>query len=149
MIQKLGKGMGINYTEESLQRIYAEAGGHPFVTRQLCSRITKHFQERPLLVDKAKVEQGIQEFLFHDSSTFREILNRLERDFPEEKELLLFIADGVNTEAELSSLCKSGTQESLRHLVGYQLVERDGVTYRIKMGLLLKWIRQHWLNRED
>jgi cold shock CspA family protein len=149
MIQKLGKGMGISYNQKSLQRIYEESGGHPFVARQLCSRIAKHFRERPLEVYIDKVEQGIEEFLFYDSSIFREILERLEKDFPEEKELLLFIADGVNTEVELSSLSKSDVQESLRHLVGYQLVERDGKTYRFKMGLLLKWIRRHWLNRED
>jgi hypothetical protein len=149
MIQKLGKGMGISYNPKSLQQIYLESGGHPFVARQLCSRIAQLFRERPLQVDMAKVKQGIQEFLFHDAAIFQDILGRLERDFPEEKELLLFIADGVNTETELSSLSKSATQESLRHLVGYQLVDREGTTYHIKMGLLFKWIRRYWLNRED
>lgn len=149
MVLKLGKGMGITYTEEALERIYAETGGHPFITRQFCSRIAKYFRERPLVVDKTKVDQSIQEFLFHDASTFQEILDRLERDFPEEKKLLLSIASGVTTEAELSKASTSVIQENLRHLVGYQLVERHEMSYRIKMGLLLKWLRKYWLNEEN
>jgi len=148
MIEKLGKGMGIAYNPSSLQKIYEETGGHPFVARQLCSRIASKFQERPLAVDDAKVDEAAKEFLFQDASTFQEILERLERDFPEEKDVLLFIAEGLNTEKELSSLFKSRVEDSLRHLVGYQLLERDGDKYRIKMGLLLKWIQRHWLHLE-
>lgn len=149
MIKKLGRGMGINYTPSGLDQIYKETGGHPFITRQLCSRIVKNFQERPLTVDKEKVQVGVHEFLFHDAATFREILSRLERDFPVEKDLLLFIADEVNTESLLSDLCKSNPQEGLKHLIGYQLVERRGNLYQYKMALLQKWVRQNWLDKED
>jgi hypothetical protein len=73
----------------------------------------------------------------------------LERDFPQEKDLLLFIADGVNSITELSQLCQTDVGNALGHLIGYQLIVREGTTYRIKMDLLLKWIRRHWLNVED
>jgi cold shock CspA family protein len=147
MIKKLGRGMGITYTPRSLDKIYEETGGHPFVTRQLCSRIVKHFRERPLHVDVEKVNVGIQEFLFHDSNTFKEILGRLERDFPEEKELLLFIAEGIASESELVALAKKGIYEALRHLVSYQLVQREGTQYRIKIALFETWIHRYWLGR--
>lgn len=149
MVRKLGRGMGISFTEGGLQQIYKETGGHPFVTRQLCSRIARHFETRPLLVNEEKVRRGTQEFLFNDADIFRDILARLERDFPEEKDLLLLIAEGINSQAELVRPRKSGAHEGLRHLVGYQLVERDETTYRIKMELLLKWIRHYWLNLEE
>jgi hypothetical protein len=148
MVQKLGRGMGVSYDEQSLGEIYAATGGHPFVTRQLCSRIVKLFPERPLEVNRDVVSKGLDEFLFHDSGTFKEILDRLERDYPQEKELLLFIADGVNGESELMGLAGTDIHASLRHLVGYQLVERDAGRYRIKIGLLLSWIRRHWLKRD-
>jgi len=149
MVQKLGRGMGISYDHQSLNQIYAATGGHPFVTRQLCSRIVKLFTERPLNVDSVAVSKGLDEFLFHDSGTFKEILDRLERDYPQEKELLLFIADGVNRESELMGLAGPDIHAGLRHLVGYQLVERSGGHYQIKIGLLLSWIRRHWLKREQ
>jgi len=148
MIQKLGRGMGITFQTKSLERIYSETGGHPFVTRQLCSRIVRHFTERPLLVDEAKVYAGIEEFLFHDSGTFKEILGRLERDFPQEKELLIFIAEGIDSEHELASLAKTGIHDALRHLVGYQLVQREQTSYKIKVHLLHTWIQRYWLNKE-
>jgi hypothetical protein len=137
--------MGVTYTSNSLARIYKETGGHPFITRQLCSRISKHFKERPLHVDVPKVVKGVEEFLFHDSDVFREIMDRLQRDFPVEKDLLLFIASGVNDKADLTSLVKD-TRESLRHLVGYELIARDGDTFGIKLDLLSTWIREYWLN---
>ena len=148
MVQKLGRGMGISYDAQSLEQIYAATGGHPFVTRQLCSRIVKLFAQRPLPVDESAVRKGLDEFLFHDSSTFKEILDRLERDYPQERELLLFIADGVNKEAELMGLAGGDIHSSLRHLVGYQLVDRRDGCYQIKIGLLHSWIRRHWLKRE-
>jgi tetratricopeptide (TPR) repeat protein len=145
MVERLGKGMGVTYTPNSLARIYKETGGHPFITRQLCSRISRYFEERPLNVDVPKVDKGVQEFLFHDSGVFKEIMDRLHRDFPLEKELLIFIASGVNTTAALTGLV-SDTRESLRHLVGYELIARDGDTFRIKLDLLSRWLREYWLN---
>jgi cold shock CspA family protein len=146
MVSRLGRGMGVtSYTKESLRAIYTATGGHPFVTRQLCSRIAKQFPGRPLSVDTPEVMSGIDEFLFQDSGTFKEILDRLERDYPREKELLLFIADGVNSETDLAGLIGPDVHEGLRHLVGYQLVERAKDKYRIKMGLLLQWIQRYWL----
>lgn len=145
MVERLGRGMGVTYTDNALVHIYNETGGHPFVTRQLCSRISKHFKDRPLRVDVPKVEKGVEEFLFHDSDIFREIIARLERDFPTEKDLLLFIAEGVCKESELSQLVRDG-RESLRHLVGYQLVERSDSSYRIKLDLLSNWIKKYWLD---
>jgi hypothetical protein len=73
----------------------------------------------------------------------------LDRDFPKEKDLLLSIAKGVNSITELSQLCQTPVGNALGHLIGYQLIVRQGMTYQIKMNLLLKWIRRHWLNVED
>jgi tetratricopeptide (TPR) repeat protein len=148
MVEKLGKGMGITFTNKALERIFEETGGHPFVARQLCSRIAKQFPERPLRVDVPTVELGLEEFLFHDVATFKEIIGRLERDFPQEKELLLFIASGVDTDRELSGLVQGGTHDALRHLIGYQLVDRVGTRYQIKIALFEKWIRRYWLGKE-
>lgn len=149
MVEKLGKGMGLTYDPAALQRIYDETGGHPSITRRLCSRLAARFPERPLEVEEAKVEVAAEEFLFHDESIFREILERLDRDFPTEKELLLAIARGTMDSAELSALVPTGLAEALRHLVGYQLVTRTNGAYRVKIRLLDRWLRRRWLGLED
>jgi hypothetical protein len=150
MVEKLGKGMGLTYDPTALQRIYDETGGHPSIARRLCSRLAARFPERPLAVEEAMVEVAAEEFLFHDESIFREILERLDRNFPTEKELLLAIARGTTDSADLSALAPTGLEEALRHLVGYQLVSRteDGA-YRVKIRLLDRWLRRRWLGLED
>jgi hypothetical protein len=44
LITTIGAQMGLIYTEESLSRLYYETGGHPYVTRQLCSLIAKNLR---------------------------------------------------------------------------------------------------------
>jgi hypothetical protein len=145
MVERIGRGMGLTYTDNALERIFREGGGHPFVTRQLCSRIAKHHKERPLHVDVPKVETGINEFLFEDSDIFREIMDRLQRDFPSEKEALLLIASGSNKEVPVASMAREN-REALKHLVGYQLIDRQGSVFKIKLNLFATWITKNWLD---
>src|SRR4029078_7131683 len=48
MVQGLGELMGVRFDAGSLQTVFAETAGHPYVARQLCSRVVKSFPERPL-----------------------------------------------------------------------------------------------------
>ena len=50
MVQGLGEVMGVRFDTASLRLIYEETAGHPYVARQLCSRLVKTFPERPLEV---------------------------------------------------------------------------------------------------
>ena len=149
MIIKLGQGMGVSYTPESLEQIYRNAGGHPFIARQLCSAVIRRFDTRPLLVDNAAVEQGIHEYIFSEATVFQEIMDRLERDFPIEKKILVALgrAEGPLPFHALRMEHRI-TEDALRHLVGYQLTERLGDAYQSKIGLLRRWLREKWLNLE-
>ena len=48
MVQGLGELMGVRFDAEQPCTIYLQTAGHPYVTRQLCSRLVKFFPERPL-----------------------------------------------------------------------------------------------------
>ena len=147
MIERLGHGMGVTYNDNGLDRIFKETAGHPFITRQLCSRIAKVFKERPLKVDVPKVEKGVQEFLFNDADLFKEIMERLGRDFPREKDILLAIASGILDATALERRVIDA-REALRHLLGYELVEHKDGCYRIKMNLFATWISKYWLDEK-
>lgn len=148
MIEKLGRGMGIGYDEASLEILFDATSGHPYITRLLCSRIGEITTERPLQVTYEVAKQARNDFLRSDATPiFNEILERLDTFFPIERDLLLFIADGVDSEKELSGLVNEPVDIALYHLDGYHLVERIDGRYRIKIDLLREWLRKHRLGR--
>lgn len=149
MVVKLGRGMGIGYDEESLHRVFRATSGHPYLTRLLCSQISQLNPVRPLHVTPEIVAQARNEFLRGEAtSIFDEILGRLDKFFPVERDLLLFIADDADTEVELGQLVNQPVDVALYHLVGYQLVERTEGKYRIKIDMLYEWLRRYRLGRE-
>jgi tetratricopeptide (TPR) repeat protein len=149
MVAQLGRGMGVSFDRDSLALIYREAGGHPYITRQLCGHIVRGYPYRPLRITRQIVEDSLETFVRDKGAIFEEILYRLETHFPEENELLPFIADGVVTPAALATLSDQPIDRALRHLLGYQIVEFVGGEYRIKIRLLYRWLRRFRLGLAD
>ncbi|MEY3867859.1 MAG: hypothetical protein RLZZ338_1750 [Cyanobacteriota bacterium] len=145
MIEKLGRGMGVSFDIDSLDAIYSETGGHPYITRQLCSHIIHQAASRPLQVSSELVIQNIETFIRDKGAIFGEILDRLENYFPQELDLLLFIAEGLSEELELSSLVTIPIDIALRHLIGYQIVDYRNRKYQIKINLLHRWLKRYRL----
>ena len=50
MLSRLGRPMGIHFEEECFDIICREYGGHPFLSRQLCSHLSRYNAARPLQV---------------------------------------------------------------------------------------------------
>jgi tetratricopeptide (TPR) repeat protein len=149
MVQQLGRGMGVSFDRDSLALVYREAGGHPYITRQLCGHIVRGYAYRPLRITRQIVEDSLETFVRDKGAIFEEILYRLETHFPEENELLPFIADGVVEPAALATLSDQPIDRALRHLLGYQIVEYFGGEYRIKIRLLHRWLRRFRLGQAD
>ncbi|MFN8632356.1 MAG: tetratricopeptide repeat protein [Chloroflexota bacterium] len=149
MVAQLGRGMGVQFDEDSLAHIYREAGGHPYITRQLCGHIVRGYAYRPLRITRQIVEDSLETFVRDKGAIFEEILYRLETHFPEENELLPFIADGVVTPAGLATLSDQPIDRALRHLLGYQIVEYVDHEYRIKIRLLDRWLRRFRLGQVE
>ena len=149
MVAQLGRGMGVTFEPDALRHIYREAGGHPYITRQLCGHIVRGYPYRPLRITKQIVDDSLESFVRDKGAIFEEILYRLETHFPEENELLPFIADGVVEPAALATLSTQPIDRALRHLIGYQIVEHVGGEYRIKIRLLDRWLRRFRLGRAE
>lgn len=144
MIEKLGRGMAISFEKQSLEYIYSETGGHPYITRQLCSHVVKRNPTRPLLVTRHLVADSIDTFMRDKGDIFKEILERLNL-FPQEKEIFFRIAEGLSEECELATLVSEPIDVALRHLIGYQIVEHKGAHYQIKINLLYRWVQRFLL----
>src|SRR5262249_52797777 len=74
MVQGLGELMGVRYDQESLRVVYDQTAGHPYVARQLCSRLVKTYPERPLKVQPYMVANAIDEYLAQRGDYFAGIV---------------------------------------------------------------------------
>jgi cold shock CspA family protein/AAA+ ATPase superfamily predicted ATPase len=148
MIIKLGRGMGVSFDKEAVEYIYRETGGHPYITRQLCSHIVHTNSSRPLRVSKQMVIESVDSFLRQKGDIFEEILERLNH-FPQERDIFYFIAEGLSEEKELSTLTIQPIDVVLRHLIGYQIVEYKENHYNIKINLLYRWLRRYRFGYKD
>jgi len=138
MIVTLGKGMGVEWEEEALRVVYELTGGHPFITRRLCSIIINRFRERPLRVSVNMIKEMESELLIRLDDLFQEIKMRLQRDYPDEWEVLEALANGFSLD-EIRQLV-SNCYRALRHLEGYQLVELKEGQLKFKIKLIHKWL---------
>jgi cold shock CspA family protein len=140
MIQTLGRGMGIRFSREVCQRIHRLTGGHPFFTRRFCSFLSERYPERPFAPTTSKVEAQVDIYLEMASKDFQEIVDRFARDYPEELEACITIANSGGSVA-LRTLTENGKRRvSLRHLLGYQVIELHGESATLTMELMQRWL---------
>jgi hypothetical protein len=133
MIVKLGKNMSVYWEDDALKTIFAETGGHPFLTRIFCSRIVKQYPAR-LTVTGEMVNKQLIPFIRTDSDKLEQITELLHTHFPEEETYLNQIA--------LDEMPESLPDDALRHLLGYNLIRSDGKPYQITINLLRRWLRR-------
>ncbi len=135
MIRSLGKNMSVYWDDETaLEKIFAETGGHPFLTRLFCSHMVNEYHHRPLNLRRDMVDEQLLPFLRGQGDKFMQITELLHRNFPEEEKFLEQIA--------LDETPSNLSDEALHHLIGYQLIRQDGDQYQITLNLLRRWLRQ-------
>ncbi|WJD77324.1 cold shock domain-containing protein [Klebsiella michiganensis] len=142
MLTSLGRGMGVRFSKGSIPRIVNLTGGHPFFSRQLCSFIAENYKERPLMITEKIIDKCIDQYILFCDKDMREIFERLSRDYPIERDFCLQLANNSGSgkiSSEIVNVDSSGT--TLRHLVGYQLIEITGDYATFTMGLLNLWLK--------
>jgi tetratricopeptide (TPR) repeat protein len=155
MIQGIGEMMGISYSPASLELIYDESGGHPYVARQLCSRVVNRYKDRPLEVGERMVHEGIDDYIAqrfdYFVGVFRGYLSNEARKILEaaaiteenqmtRPELIAF--------AERAGFDREALEKALQDLELFHLLVRERESYRIKIKLMRRWIRRSWLGVE-
>lgn len=118
MVSSLGSRMGLRFAHDALGLVYAETGGHPFVTRQLCSAVNASIPRgRPRDVRIKDVRVVLEHFVEDHSETFEQVFDAL-RFYPDERFLLDQLARDEGSAAEWLE----GESTRVRHLVGYGLI---------------------------
>ena len=136
MMRALGRGMGVKFNDSACNSIIDLTGGHPYFSREFCSFLAREYSERPLSVTKDKVESVVERYLEEvGAKDFQEIVDRLGRDYPEERDVCVDLAREEHAMV---------TRGRLKHLVAYQLVKMKGDRAVLTMGLFKKWILE-WL----
>lgn len=150
MITALGAQMGLRFSEETLSRLYYETGGHPYVTRQVCSLIAKNLRRSKMIpatpaqtdegiaVQVRDVEAAVREYVDYKSDYLEEFWRQLR---PAEQDVLRrLVSQESCTRAELvQQIQESGAlnqqQQVLQCLTANDVVEHCEGKYAIKMGL--------------
>lgn len=146
MVRELGRGMGLQFTTNAQRLIYTLTGGHPFITRRLCSYVASRYRERPIRFDATQIQSVIDDYLDERGDDFREILDRLKRDYPSEFELCIKLAQagGLLPVNELRKRLGVTETPPTKHLVGYRIARLDGANLGLAIDLMTRWLRLHY-----
>ena len=137
MVQKLGGYMGIVFPDTICSHLEEDFGGHPMLIRQMCSFIHKSINEpRPFLVDKSFYNAVKQQF-YLSSTGFNKyaemILDVLVSDYPDEHDMLTFLATGDNDSFNGFAQTDSAY---IAHLLNYGIIgenaKHDGYSFKIE-----------------
>ena len=155
MVKGLGEVMGVRFDAGSLERIYDETSGHPYVARQLCSRLVKAFPERPLDVKPGMVDVAVGDYLAQRGDYFAGILESyLSNVARRVVEAIAAEGDaGADRTAILETIAAGGAERHLAdqvlgdlELTG--LARRTGDRYTLRIPLFRQWLRRSWLGLE-
>jgi len=153
MIVSIGGQMEIRYTKDALDLLVATGGGHPFLTRQLCSQVI-HGLERPGTVDSARVLQAVEDYLRRPRNYLAESLWGIDSGGPPAAEAtllrLLAVTQSQPEEAlmpaKLSTAELRARQLALEHLRDQSLTRRSVAGWEASIPLYRRWIRRHILD---
>ncbi|NII58039.1 AAA-like domain-containing protein [Sphingomonas aerolata] len=140
MVERLGYFMGLEFSPEIIAKLQMGFGGHPFFTRQVCSKIHQQASpNRPLKVSEAALERANTAFYGQLEGYLRDIITQLRNAYPEEFDILHAVVEGQKDEiAEYGR----DAPDLIDHLLGYGLIERSGDDFDIKFEAIKTALRR-------
>lgn len=140
MVSRLGDYMGLQFDPMIYSKLTEDLGGHPFLIRQMCSLINKKAsQNRPTQIDKALYISAKNDFQNSSQEYLEMMVHVLEDWYPDEYEMLRFLAQGDN---ESFNTFSREHKNYTRHLVGYGLIQESKNGYAFNLENLADTLRQ-------
>jgi hypothetical protein len=138
MVRKLGRIMGIKFDEIIYSKLTEDFGGHPFLIRHICSIMNRNCSsDRPVTINKAAYEKGVENFRQEYSTYIDMILQVLLRYYSDEYEMLKYLAMGdYENFTRFSNLSPQYTN----HLLGYGIIGRDETDYYFKIESVKEYL---------
>lgn len=147
MVSSIGGRLGLNFEDAVYTKLVDDYGGHPFLTRQVCSRINCELLEkqekRPLTVSRYRYDSRREEYQLSIMEVITQILSVLESYYPAEFELLKKLAlDGRNSfNKEVGD-----SEKVIQHLLGYRLLDKEDGEYFIRIKSIEQYLKDKYLN---
>lgn len=141
MVSTIGNYMGLEFDEEIHTYLTEDFGGHPFLIRQVCSRIHNITpKERPVKFSKYIYREQKDNFDASLRDYVDLIVQVLKRWYPREYKLLEMLA--IDNKEEFNKLAKSAPIMT-QHLLGYNLVEKSKNEYYIKIKAVADFVAEN------
>jgi len=139
MLRTLGKYMGIRFEEDFYSKLIESYGGHPFLVRHACSKISEIITERPITFSKKDFETNKVQVNLSLQKYIKQILNVLAVWYPQEYEMIVLLSKG-----ELKPIKNYLTEkpEFLEHLLGYGLVVNVNNKPQLSLLILSSHLRK-------
>ena len=136
MVRKLGRIMGIRFEETIYGKMVEDYGGHPFLIKRVCSKLSQLYPERPVTIDRLKYIKAKEDFNL-ENTYFDMILNVLTQFYPDEYEMLRFLA--IKDEEDFNFFVKEDPS-MVKHLIGYGIIYNNEKTYDFKIDAIRDYI---------
>jgi hypothetical protein len=146
--------MGVRFDQPSLDLVFEQTAGHPYVTRQLCSRLVRSFPERPLQVTRDMVLTSIDEYLAQRGDYFAGLVEGYLDDNARGVVEAIALADeqGESRTDLVKALAAKASPHVIDRVLGdlelVELVLRAGDRYSLRAPLFRRWLRRSWLGIE-
>lgn len=143
MVSGIGGHLGLQFEEELYARLIDDYGGHPFLTRQVCSKINADIlgkkEPRPFKVSKYLYEIQAHEYQAKMETIIEQILGVLEDFYPSEYDLLKILA--LDGNEYFKKNLRFG-DNSVSHLLGYCLIEHVQSNYFIRIKTIATYLKE-------
>lgn len=136
MVRKLGRIMGIKFDETIYSRLVEDYGGHPFLIRRVCSKISQMYPNRPVSIDRSHYLSAKKSFNI-ENTYFDMILNVLSQFYPDEYELLTFLA---TEDYDNFNYFVNADPSMVTHLIGYGLIRKSQSEYDFNIDSIKDYI---------
>jgi hypothetical protein len=135
MIRTVGDRMGIRWTVGPMDILIDYVGAHPMLARLVASDVSRLQKSRPFRPSRDDARSVTQDFHRRHSAHFRQIVDSLDRHYPDELAVLQAAAEGDM--AFVRDWCDENP-EAVNHLVGYGVM--SSVDLRIRIPALAEWL---------
>jgi hypothetical protein len=135
MIRDVGRRMRMRWDPAATKAVASYVGCHPLLARLAASDVWERHPERPLRPTAEMVNHDLQGFDIRNSNIFVQMVQSLQRYYPEELEVLKIIASG---DKEFARGLLRDDPSTLNHLVGYGVV--DQATLEISVPAFHAWL---------
>lgn len=154
MVKNIGNYMGLDFDKEIFTFLTDDYGGHPFLIRQICSKIHQNIQKaRPQRVTKFYYKENLDEYNKSLIDYVEVIVDVLKKWYPTEYELLEALA--LEDYDKFSEIVFNN-EKSVEHLIGYNLIEKNGSDkYHVKINTVRDYVisksilRRKIMTKED